>query len=160
MIDRFLYIISLHTFAILLRLNNSCFGIVGPDGMFMLLSEDNQFFSKCFFFLAMSKLSRMRYRLFVAWNVDTVFFFPFPLVIFRSFNVYVICIISGGCNQSSSVLFLCYLLIVLWMYRRYLESWRVLFAFIFLTHTIRQLFHWNVKPDASSLIFLYSGKFV
>ena len=41
--------------------------------------EKIQFFSKGFRFLAMSKFSRERFGLFVAWNIQTVVFLPvFP----------------------------------------------------------------------------------
>ena len=41
-----------------------------------MLSEEIQFLSKGFAFLAMSKFFRVRFRLLVAWNVDTVIFLP------------------------------------------------------------------------------------
>ena len=49
---------------------------------FSPLSEEIQFLTKGFPFLAMSSSSRVRFRLFVAWNVHTVVFLPiFFLVI-------------------------------------------------------------------------------
>ena len=51
----------------------------------------------------MSKFARVSVRLFIAWNVHTVVFLP----IFSGYfciGDYVACIVSDGCNQSSSAL--------------------------------------------------------
>ena len=50
---------------------------------FVPLAERIQFFSEGFPFLAMSKFSRVRSRLFVAWNIHTVVFLP--IFVFWSF---------------------------------------------------------------------------
>ena len=51
-------------------------------------------------------------------------------------------------------------LLVVSMHRRYLECWRVLFLFLFLTHTVCLHNLWDVKPYASSGVFLSSCLFV
>ena len=54
----------------------------------------------------MSESSRVRFRLFVSWNVHTVVFLP--IFVFWLFcSVDVVYIVSCRCNQSFSVLFLC-----------------------------------------------------
>ena len=74
----------------------------------MLLLEEIQFLFQGFLFLAMSKFSCIRFHLFVAWNVYTVVppHTPFCLSAnFCSVDACVVCILSGGSNQSSSALF-------------------------------------------------------
>ena len=66
---------NLHLFSCLVYF---CFDIVIPYGafFFVLKLQDIQFLSKGFPFLAMSKFSLVRCRLFVAWNIHTVVFLP------------------------------------------------------------------------------------
>ena len=54
--------------------------------------------------------------------------------------------------------FMC-LRVVLSMYRRYLQCRRVLFLFLFLTHTPSLCHLWYIRPYASSRVFLFSGPF-
>ena len=66
-----------------------------------------------------------------------LFFFPFLFSgDFCSVDACVVCIVSGGCNQSSSDAFFCSLLVVVSIHRRCHEWSQVLFLFSFLTHTI------------------------
>ena len=67
---------------------------------------------------------------FLAWNFACLslemsihlFFVPFLFSGYFSFvDDWIVCIVSGRCNQSSSVFFLCNLLVVVSMYWRYLE---------------------------------------
>ena len=85
-------------------------------------------------FLAMSRSPRMRFILFVSSNV-----------------------LVAVINLPPR--FLCSLLVVLLMHHRYLESWRVLFHLLFLTHPVCQRHLWDARPCAESLVFLFSGPF-
>ena len=58
-------------------------------------------------FLAMSTFSCVRFRLFVTWNIHTVFFLPLLYSgYFCSVDACVVCIVSGHWNQSPSVFFI------------------------------------------------------
>ena len=58
-----------------------------------------------------------------------------------------------------SALFLCILLVVVSMYRRYVEGWWVLFL-LFLTHRVCLCHLYDVRAYASLLVFLFSGPLV
>ena len=42
------------------------------------------------------------------------------------------------------------------MYQRYLQCWRILFLLLFLTYTDCLCYIWDVRPYASSLVFLFN----
>ena len=46
------------------------------------------------------------------------------------------------------------------MHRRYLEYWLVLLLLLFLTHTVSLRDLWDIRPNASSWVFLFSVQFV
>ena len=66
------------------------------------------------------------------------------------------CIVSSGCNHFSFALFK----VVVSMYRRYVECWRVIFLLLFLTHTVCRCHLCILRPFASSWVFLFSSPFV
>ena len=70
----------------------------------MRLLEEILFFSKGFSLFATSKFSRLRFRLSVKMSIQ--FFLPiFVFGYFCSVDACVVCIVYGGCKQSSSALF-------------------------------------------------------
>ena len=68
----------------------------------------------------------------------------------------VVCIISCGYYQFSSALFY----VVVLMNQCYLQCRRVLFLLPFLTHRVYQCHLLDVRPYASSYVFLFSCSFV
>ena len=71
----------------------------------------------------MSKFSRVRFRLFVAWNVHIVFFLFLCSGYFCTFDACVVCIVSGHCNHSSPTLF--YVVFLSYWWRKGLASIQV-----------------------------------
>ena len=68
---------------------------------FMLLLEKNQFLTLGVLFLDMSRLSRMRFRQFVSWNVHPVFFLHIcfqVIAVLLIFAVFVVNAGTGRCN--------------------------------------------------------------
>ena len=83
------------------------FSIHSSNGVILRCQQKRCSFSLLvFLFLAMSKFSRVRFRLFVAWN-DVQFFFSSHICFlgFCYINACVVCIVYGRCNQSFSVVF-------------------------------------------------------
>ena len=74
--------------------------------------------------------------------------------------ILVLCVLLLVAVISTYCSFICRLRIVLSMYRRYLQCWRVLFLLIFLTHTASHYHLLDVSSHSSSLAFLFSGLFV
>ena len=100
----------------------------------------------------MSKISSVRFLLFVAWNARSVVFLPiFVSPLFFSVHTCVVSIASGNCNHSSLSL-----LVVVSMHQCCIKCWQVLFLLIFLTQ--RHL--WDVRLYASLWILLFAGPFV
>ena len=89
-----------------------------------------------------------------------LFFFPFFLVIFVQLILVLLVLYLVAVNSLSPHFFLCNLRVVVLIYRRYLDCRQVFFHFLFLTHTVCQSYLWNVKPYATSLVFLFSRPFV
>ena len=87
------------------------------------------------------------------------FRFLFPCYI-CSVDPRVVCIVSGGCNQSSFACFLCKFRVVVSVRQRYLQCWQVLFVLLFLTHIVCYCLLWDVMSFASSLVFLFSGPLI
>ena len=58
-------------------------------------------------------------------------FFVFWLFFFSSVDACIICIVSSHYYQSSPMLFLCSLLVVVSIHWRYLECWQILFLFLY-----------------------------
>ena len=56
--------------------------------------------------------------------------------------------------------FLCSLRVIVSMYRRYFSCWRVNFLILFLTHWICQYHFCDVRPYASTWVFLFSCPFL
>ena len=74
---------------------------------FELLPGKISFLFKGFSFLAMTKFSRVRFQMFVAWNFHTVIFLLFLFTCyFSSFDACVVCIVYGSCYPSSFGLFI------------------------------------------------------
>ena len=97
----------------------------------------------------------------VAWNVRTVVLFPFLFSsYFCSVDTCVVCIVSGGCNQSFSRVFSYSLLIDVSIHWCYLEGRQVLFLLLFLAHTVCLRHLCDVRPNVSSLAFFFFGLFV
>ena len=64
------------------------------------------------------------------------FFFPFLFSTYCcSFDPWVVCVIYGHCNQSSSILFNGGFWVIISMYQHYLQCWQVL-VLLFLTHIV------------------------
>ena len=120
----------------------------------------------------MSKCSRVIFCLFVAWNVHTLSFFSFLFSFyFCSVNACVDCIVSGGSNQFFQYFYFCLfvclffwvffsILVVVSGHESYLECWCVLFLLLFLPHTVCLRHLRNVRPHATSWVFLFFGPFV
>ena len=96
-------------------------------------------------FLGTSTFSCMRLHLIV---------FIFVLLMLVLSEVFLIAVISSHSR------FLCSLLLVVSLYRRYLEYCCVLTLLLFLIHTICLLLLWDLRPFASSWLFLFSSPFV
>ena len=125
----------------------------------MLLSEEIQFLTEDFPYLAMSKFSCVRSRLLIIWNVHLVVYFRFLFAgYFCSADACVDSIVSDRCNQPFSKPFLCILQVVS-MHQRYLESWRILFL-LSMTCAIYLCHLCDIRPYESSWVFLFSGLFV
>ena len=93
-----------------------------------LLRLNLQFLPEAFPFLAMSKFSRVRFRLFVAWNIFIVGFQPIFVFWLFLFNWYLCCLYCFWWLKS--VFFRVYLgsyLVVISMNRHYPECWHVVF---------------------------------
>ena len=75
------------------------------------------------------------------------------LLIIEFFILFLVTVISV------SLLFYSFLVIVS-MYRRYIQCWRVLILLLFLTHRVCPYHLWEVRPNASLLAFYLSGPFV
>ena len=82
-----------------------------------------------------------------------LFFFDFLVIL--SGDTCIFRVVSGFSNQSFSALFLCNLLVVVSMHRRYFECWQVLF-FLLLTHKVCLHHLCDVRPYASSWVSLFS----
>ena len=103
-IDRFISITTLPTFAILLRLIYACFDIVGPYNVILCCYQKRFSFILRFPFLSHVQVFLCEIS-FVAWNVHRVIFLPiFVFWLLFSVDAYVVCIVSEGINQYSSVL--------------------------------------------------------
>ena len=103
----------------------------------------------------MSKFSHVKFRLFVAWNIHAIVFlliFVFWLLLFCW------CLSCLYCFHSLNLSFSC-LRVFLSMYRHYLQYWRAIFL-LFLIHTPCRCYLWDIRPYASSWVFLFSGPFV
>ena len=86
-------------------------------------------------------------------------FFPFLFSSYcYSVGLGVVSIVSGGCNQSFSVL-LYRLRVVVWMHPRCLQCRQILFLLLFLIHIVCQHHLLDVMLDAWSLVFLFFGPF-
>ena len=132
----------------MLRLLRFCFDIV-LMALFCTAIRWDQLSLLRFPFLAMLKFSCVGFRLFDAWNLH-LFFFPFLYSGYFWFvDACIICMVSGGHNQF-----------FLSIHRRYLQCWRVLVLFLFLTHKIDLHPLWDVWFYASKWVFLFSGPFV
>ena len=108
--------------------------------------EEIQFFYLFFPFLTISKLCFVRFRLFDAWNVHTVVFLP----IFYSVNASVVCIVSGGCDLSTS---LCNFQIVVSMHQCYVQYRWFLFDIILLfSGSFVEVVFWSALRIVSSII--------
>ena len=103
-----------------------------------------------------------------------------------SSEISLVCLIKCSCNSFSSqfcfriIIFLLILILFVFlvtvislsllfsyvvfestsMYRSYFKCWLVFFLFLFLTHRVCPCYLWDVKPYASSWVFLFSGPFV
>ena len=86
---------------------------------------------------------RVRFRLIVAWNIQTV-------VVFKLLSVcwYSCC---PCCYWLLWLAFLCSFYVF--------QSWRVLFLLLFLKHIVCQRYLWDVRHYASLSLFLFSGPF-
>ena len=91
----------------------------------------------------MFKISGARFSLFVAENVSAVVFLPISVFCFLLFFFFAVVFllmlllsVLFLATQISLPGFLCRLLVIVLMYRQYLESWQLLFAPLFLTHTV------------------------
>ena len=83
-----------------------------------------------------------------------LFFFLFLLSsYFRSIDSHVVSIVSGGCNQFSTVLFY----VVFKPLVLIIQCWQILFLLFFSTHIVCRHHLCDVRPYASSLVFLFSG---
>ena len=90
-----------------------------------------------------------------------LFFFPFLFSgSFCFVDAFIVCIVSGRWNQSSSALFKCVFRVVVTMHQCYFQCWQFLFLLFFLTHTVRLHQLCDIKPNVSSRVFLFSGPFV
>ena len=156
--NRFVSITILSTLIILGRLNYFCFNIIGPYGVVLCCYLKRFSFSvNVSFFLATSttceKFRRFKYPY-------SCFFFPFLfLSYFCSVDFYIVSVVSNHCTDLFCP-FSCNLWIVVLIRRRYLQCWRVLFHFLFLIHKVCQCHLCDVRPWASSLVFLTTGLFV
>ena len=122
-----------------------------------MLLEAIQFLSLSFLFLAMSRSSRVRFRLFAAWNVHEIAFLPFWFSTYCSVDPCVICVVSGRCNYSFSALFMQSSI------RLIDESslFSVVIFLLFLTHIFCLYKFWDLRPSFYIVIsFLVSGPFV
>ena len=81
------------------------------------------------------------------------------LVIF-ALLMFVLFVLSRRGNQSSPALFYAVFSSLYSMHRRYLECWQVGFLLLFLTHIVCLSHLWDVRPYASSWVFLFSGSFI
>ena len=102
--------------------------------------------------ISLLRFSLVGFRLCVAWNVQSIVFLPifvYWLFLFcrSSSCLYCFCWLWSIFLRA----FLCSLLVVISMYRRYLECWQVLFLCSFLTHTVCVHHLWNVRPYSGSL---------
>ena len=102
--------------------------------------------------LAMFKFSGVRFRMFVAWNIQTITFLPI-FVFWLFFICWYLCCLY--CFWS-----VCCLRVFSSMHRRYLQFWLFLFFLLFLTHIVCEVYLCDVMPYASSGVFLFSGPFV
>ena len=94
-------------------------------------------------------------------EVSLVYRFKYPYNCFSSYfylsvNLYVVGAISGRFLRS----FLCSLRVLISMYRRYLQCWRVLYILLCMTHIISLCHLSDVMLYASFLFFLFSCPFV
>ena len=114
----------------------------------MLLSEEIQILSLSFSFLAMSKFSRVRFRLFVAWNVHSVGVFFLPcfcsLVIFIQLML-VVCMVSRDCNHSSSAF--CNVV--------FESLYRCIDALLNYGKSSSSFFSWHIQSVMSFLVFWF-----
>ena len=99
----------------------------------------------------MTKFFRLRFRLFVAWNVHRVAFRPILFsTYFCSVDRRVVCIVSGCCNQSFSMLFYVAILNTDKSSSSFF-SWHIIYLY-----TLSQ----GLRPYTSSWVFLFSGLIV
>ena len=158
MIDNFVSIITLPTFAILLRLTCSRSDMIGS---FVLLLGEILFLSKNFLFLSHVQvftkeilfISRLK-------NPIELYFFPFLFPIYcHSVVHHYVSIVSHDCNQSSFGLFYVVLESLYRCLQHCLQWWQVCFLPPFLIHIVCQLRLWDVMPYSCSLVFLFFGPF-
>ena len=116
-------------------------------------------FSQSFPFLAMSRSFRVRFHLFVAWNIHLVVFLPIFPCYCCSVDLYIICV--DRYNFSFFALFLCSLWVLVLMHPRCFQCWWILFLLLFFDTnclSIVYLCHFlDVRPYTSSLTFLSSS---
>ena len=62
--------------------------------LFCAIWEEIQFLSWHFVFLAMSRFTRVSFRLFVAWNIHTVIFLPISVSSLLFFMLFLVAVIS------------------------------------------------------------------
>ena len=131
----------------------------------MLLLEEIQFLSKGFPFLAMSKFSRMRFRLFdfayLTFEISLQLFpSPFLFPSYFQFCWSLSCLYSFLSRYFVFLCsFLCIIRVLVSMYRRHLQCWWDL-SLLFWIHVVCQCHIADVKPNAWSLVFLFSRPFV
>ena len=126
--------------------------------LFLLLSEEIQFLSTGFNFLSMSKFSRVRFRLFVAWSIQSCFSSHFCFLGNFVLLILVMFVLFLGAVISLRA-FLCSVLVVVLIHWRYLGCWWVLFLFLFLAHIVSLRHLCDVSPYLLSWVFLFSGSF-
>ena len=104
----------------------------------------------------MSRLFRVRFRQFLAWNIYTVVF-SICLLVIAVLLIIVLSALFLVTVISVSLLFLCHLCVLILKHPRYLQCWRV-HSLFFLTPTVRHLS--VVRSYALSLAFLSSDPVV
>ena len=130
-----------------------CLNIVGPYVVVLCCHQKRFSLSKSFPFFAMSRSSRVRFRLsvscfsshfcFLVIIVPLIFIFPVP------FLFAAICL---------SLVF--FYVVLVFMHRGYLQFWWVFFHLLSLTHTACLCHLWYVRHYILSSAFLFSAPFV
>ena len=100
----------------------------------------------------------MRFRLLIAWNINTVIFSPFLFSGYCIVNHCVVCVVSGLSNFN-----ICFFFNVVFkssyrcMDTKACESF---FFFLFMTHIVYLCHFSDIRLYAPSLVFLFSGPFM